>query len=81
MKCLVCQTDNKENSKNCRKCGTDLAIEPLWRPTWKWHGRTLAIIYVSLIIAYFAISQFLSRIPPPYRVREVPKEITPWLNK
>jgi hypothetical protein len=78
MKCIVCQTDNKDTSKVCRKCGTDLAIEPLWRPTWKWHLRVLAIIYVVLIAAYFAISTFLSRIPQPYRMRQVPKELTPW---
>jgi hypothetical protein len=81
MICLVCQTENKENAKNCRKCGTDLSLEPLWRPTLKWHAKTLGIIYVVLIIAYIAISQFLSRIPPPYRMRDVPQEITPWLNK
>ena len=81
MKCLVCQTDNKDNIKNCRKCGADLAIEPLWRPTWSWHLRVLGVIYVCLIGVYFAISAFLSRIPAPYRLREIPKEITPWLNK
>lgn len=80
MKCLVCQTDNKDNAKNCRKCGTDLTIEALWQPTWKWHAKVLGAIYVALIVAYFAISEFLNRIPPPYRVREVPKEITPWLK-
>lgn len=80
MKCLVCQTENKDNAKTCRKCATDLSIAPLWQPTWKWHAKVLGAVYVTLIVAYFAISQFLSRIPEPYRVREVPKEVTPWLK-
>jgi hypothetical protein len=80
MKCIVCQTDNKEGAKICRKCGTSLLLEPLWKPTWKWHLKVLSLIYVCLIIAYFAISTFLTRIPEPYRMRQVPKDITPWLN-
>lgn len=80
MKCVICQTDNKENAKNCRKCGVDLQLEPLWRPTWSWHLKTLGVIYVILVIAYFAISKFLSTVPQPYRMREVPKEITPWIK-
>lgn len=81
MKCLLCQTDNKENTKNCRKCGSSLSVEPMWQPTWKWHAKTLSIIYVVLIVLYFGISAFLSRVPKPYRMREVPQEVTPWLNK
>lgn len=81
MKCLVCQTDNKENIKSCKKCGADLDVAPLWRPSWKWHGTVLGVIYVCLIGAYFAISAFLKRIPEPYRLRDVPPELTPWLKK
>lgn len=55
--------------------------EPMWSPTWKWHARTLGIIYVCLVIVYFSISTFLSRVPPPYKLREIPKELTPWLKK
>jgi hypothetical protein len=81
MKCLLCQTDNKENTKTCRKCGTDLSVEPMWQPTWKWHFKTLSIIYVVLVILYFGISNFLSRVPEPYRMRDIPQEVTPWLKK
>ena len=81
MKCLVCQTENKEGVKACRKCGVDLGLAPLWRPSWKWHFRVLGAVYVVLVIAYFAISQFLNKIPPPYRMREIPPEVTPWLKK
>lgn len=81
MKCIVCQTDNKEGARVCRKCGVDMDTKPLWQPTWRWHAQVLGVIYVVLIVAYFAISSFLSRVPEPYRMREVPKEITPWLNK
>ena len=80
MKCLVCQTDNKEGAKVCRKCGINMQLEPLWKPTWKWHAKTLGIIYVCLIVLYFVISTFLTRIPEPYRMRTVPKDITPWLK-
>ena len=81
MKCPACQTDNKDNVRACRKCGADLQTEPLWRPSWKWHGTVLGVIYVFLIGAYFGISALLDRIPEPYRVREVPPELTPWLNQ
>ncbi|MBV9079772.1 MAG: hypothetical protein JO102_01490 [Elusimicrobia bacterium] len=80
MICAVCQTDNRDNAKTCRKCGADLNVEPLWRPTWKWHARTLAAIYIVLGVAYFAISSFLKKIPEPYRMRTVPKEVTPWIK-
>lgn len=80
MKCLVCQTDNKEGAKICRKCGVDMSLPPVWRPSWKWHGTALGIIYAILILAYFSISAFLGRISDPYRMRTIPKEVTPWLN-
>ena len=81
MICLVCQTDNKDNARVCRKCGADLQAAPLWKTTWAWHGKVLAAIYLVLVVAYFAISAFLQKIPEPYRIREVPKEITPWMQK
>ncbi|OVE77441.1 hypothetical protein BVX98_02780 [bacterium F11] len=81
IKCLACQTENKDGAKICKKCSVDLSIEPLWRPTWRWHLKVLGTIYVLLIIAYFVISHFLSTFPEPYRTRDVPEEVTPWLNK
>lgn len=81
MKCPACQLDNKENAKTCRKCGADMNAEPLWKPTWKWHAKVLGVIYAVLVVAYFGISTFLSKIPQPYRMREVPKDVTPWLQK
>lgn len=80
MKCLVCQTDNKDGIKNCRKCGVDLNLSPMWKPTWAWHAKVLGVIYSLLVVAYFVISAFLSRLPAPYGLREIPKEITPWLK-
>ena len=81
MKCIVCQTENKDGVKACKKCGVDINHELLWQPSWKWHFKVLGVIYAILVVAYFGISQFLSRIPEPYRMREVPKDITPWLKK
>jgi hypothetical protein len=53
---------------------------PLWRPTWKWHLKVLTAIYIGLTAAYFAIDHFLARLPEPYRLRDVPPEMTPWLK-
>lgn len=75
MKCPKCQIENKEGAKSCRKCGTDLTQKPLWKPSWKWHARTLAIIYAALIVIFFALNALLK----PY-MRQIPKNITPWLK-
>lgn len=81
MKCALCQFDNKDDAGTCRKCGADLRLEPLWKPDWRWHARALAVIYVSLTVLYFVISHFLSRVPEPYRLRDIPKDITPWISR
>ena len=75
MKCPQCQTDNKETAKTCRKCGLNLQLSPLWRPTWAWHRKTLGIIYGLLVIAFFVLKVVLK----PY-VRALPPEITPWMH-
>ena len=74
---------NKEKSAKIVKAITPdvTTMEPAWMPTMKWHLTALGIIYVCLTIAYFSISYLLSRVPPPYKLREVPKELTPWLKK
>jgi hypothetical protein len=72
--------DKSPKSSKAAPVGTVIS-EPLWVPTWKWHVRTLGIIYVCLTVAYFLISMFLSRVPPPYKLREIPKDLTPWLHK
>jgi hypothetical protein len=71
----------KDNQQQNPPRKVEIAAEPLWTPTWAWHLKTLATIYVVLSILYFAISHFLSRVPKPYRMREVPQEITPWIKK
>jgi hypothetical protein len=75
VKCPACGIDNKENAKNCRKCGAVLNIQPMWSPTWEWHGKALAAIYAGLIVLFFALNWFLK----PY-MRQIPPEITPWLK-
>jgi hypothetical protein len=73
---------NKENPKDKNKPVAPTApVEPMWQPTWKWHLKVLGGVYVVLAIAYFAVSTFLSRVPPPYKLRDIPKEITPWMKK
>lgn len=81
VKCPSCTTENKGKSKNCRKCGYNLTLPPLWIPSWKWHLKTLGIIYAVLVVAYFAINHFLGQLPPPYDLRDIPAEVTPWLKK
>jgi hypothetical protein len=75
MKCPKCQIDNKEAAKSCRKCGASLVQVPLWQPTWKWHATVLAAIYGALLVLFFVLNIVLK----PY-MRQIPKDITPWLN-
>ena len=76
MKCPSCQVENKEGTKICRKCAADLFRPPLWKPTWRWHLRTLALIYGVLLLMFFLLNHVLK----PY-MRQIPKDITPWLEK
>lgn len=55
--------------------------EASWRPTWWWHVKTLLVIYVLLTVVFFVVDRFLSRLPEPHRLRDVPPEMTPWLKK
>jgi hypothetical protein len=75
MKCFKCQTENKEGVKLCKKCGSELNQPPLWKPSWKWHLKTLSIIYVVLFAAFIVLNIVLK----PY-TRKVPQDITPWLK-
>jgi hypothetical protein len=80
MKCLTCGQDNKAGVKICKKCGRDMTLAPAWFPGWNWHLKTLAIIYIALAAFYFGAHTFLKRLPPPYNLRQIPPEMTPWLN-
>ena len=76
MKCSKCNTENKENARGCRKCGNEFHQQQLWKPDWKWHARTLGVIYAALLVAFFLFSHILK----PY-MRQIPKDITPWLKE
>ncbi len=82
MKCPKCGIGNKDTAKFCKKCkfkfdepGQRPVTIEIWRPNWKWHLKTLAVIYLILIATYFILNILLR----PY-MRKVPKEITPWLD-
>jgi hypothetical protein len=75
VKCPQCQVDNKDQAKSCRKCGANLQLPPLWQPTWRWHAKTLGIIYAVLIVLFFVMKSVLK----PY-IRHLPPEVTPWLH-
>jgi len=47
-----------------------------WMPSLKWMLKVLAVIYVVIIIAFFTLNYFLK----PY-MRDIPKELTPWLEQ
>jgi len=48
----------------------------IWQPNLKWFLKVLAIMYILIIIAFFTVNFLLK----PY-MREIPKQITPWLDK
>ncbi|MFA6029001.1 MAG: hypothetical protein WC969_04005 [Elusimicrobiota bacterium] len=81
MKCLSCQQDNKDNAKVCKRCGRDMTLPPAWMPDWKWHARTLGVIYVCLTVLYFGLTLALKTLPAPYQLRKIPPEMTPWLKR
>ncbi|MEK7234860.1 MAG: hypothetical protein AAB268_13675 [Elusimicrobiota bacterium] len=70
----------KTPKKSKKAAAQEMLISPPWFPDAQWHMRTLAVIYATLIVAYFAISHVLSRLPKPYHLRHIPMEMTPWLN-
>ncbi|MDT8286111.1 MAG: hypothetical protein RQ748_03285 [Elusimicrobiales bacterium] len=80
MKCPNCAQENKSSTRFCKKCGRDLTLPPVWFPDWRWHLRTLSWIFLALIGFFFTASHLLHRLPPPYAQRDIPKEMTPWLN-
>ncbi|MBI4054983.1 MAG: hypothetical protein HY402_02495 [Elusimicrobia bacterium] len=80
MLCPACGGENKETAKSCKKCSFDLAAPPPWMPSWRWHLKTLGILYVCLTMLFFGLKYLLRRLPPPYHIREIPQEMTPWLH-
>jgi hypothetical protein len=57
------------------------ASAEFWKPDWRWHAKTLLSIYAALAVLYFVLSHLLARAPEPYRLRDIPAEMTPWLKK
>ncbi len=70
----------QQSKKSKKAAAQEALISPPWFPDAKWHARTLGIIYAILIVAYFGISHALSYLPKPYHLRQIPMEMTPWLN-
>lgn len=50
--------------------------EQTWMPSLKWLIKAFAIILVCIIIAFFVFNYLLK----PY-MRDIPMELTPWLDK
>ncbi|HAT73235.1 MAG TPA: hypothetical protein DCS63_10515 [Elusimicrobia bacterium] len=80
MKCTNCGQENRAALKFCKKCGVDLTLPPAWFPDWRWHLKALCWIYLALVAVFFSVSYLLKRLPPPYDQRQIPPEMTPWLN-
>lgn len=81
MKCPKCGHLNKEGLKACKKCNTLLVIEPLWTPDWQTHRKMLIWIFSTLLVVFFGLKLILHKLPDPYRIRQIPLEVTPWLKK
>ncbi len=73
----------RQISESRRKCVAPEPVinEPMWTADVEMARDDVGGIYVCLTVAYFAASTFLSRVPPPYKLREIPKDLTPWLKK
>lgn len=71
----------KNNNKIKPVAESAVPVGDPWRPSWMWHLKALAGIYLFLTIFYFAVDHWLSHLPQPYRLRDVPMEMTPWLKK
>jgi len=80
MKCPTCSVENREGATYCKKCGANLNLPAPWTPTWRWHLKTLLTIYAVLILFYLTVNAVLARLPEPYRPRQIPQELTPWLK-
>ncbi|MFH1379006.1 MAG: zinc-ribbon domain-containing protein [bacterium] len=80
MICWQCAKENKDTAKICKKCGIDLRLPVIWKPSWKWHAKTLLIIYITLILTYIVGIGLIKKLKPPYNQREIPQEMTPWLK-
>lgn len=52
-----------------------LKEDKVWFPDLRWLLKVLIIVYVISIVGFFVANYFLK----PY-MRDIPKEITPWLN-
>jgi hypothetical protein len=76
MKCPKCNLENVQDKKNCKKCGALLDAAVTWKPTLRWHLKSLSIIFVILIVSFVVLNIVLK----PY-MRKIPSDITPWLNK
>ncbi|MFA7073838.1 MAG: hypothetical protein WC234_01455 [Endomicrobiaceae bacterium] len=50
--------------------------EHTWMPSLNWMGKMLIIIYVLIIIGFLSLNILLK----PY-MRNIPIELTPWLDK
>jgi len=48
----------------------------VWQPNLKWFLKVLITMYILITIVFFTVNFLLK----PY-MRDIPKEITPWLNK
>lgn len=81
MRCPECGIENKDKASLCKKCGRELALAPAWFPDWRWHLKTLGIIYACVTALYLAVSSLLHRLPEPYHIRKIPPEVTPWLRR
>ncbi|WP_372519038.1 hypothetical protein [Candidatus Ruminimicrobiellum ovillum] len=54
----------------------DIKTQETWMPTFTWLCKSFLVITVFLVITFFSLNFLLK----PY-MRDIPSEITPWLEK
>ena len=54
----------------------DIKEQETWMPTLAWLGKSFLIVAFFLVIAFFVLNFLLK----PY-MRNIPVELTPWLDK
>ena len=54
----------------------NIKTQETWMPTFTWLCKSFLVIMVFLVVAFFSLNFLLK----PY-MRDIPSEITPWLDK
>ncbi len=51
-----------------------------WKPTAAWHAKTITVILVLAVLAFFALKWATDRLPEPFAKKRPAPQTTPWLG-